>query len=133
MKGSPPPNTLYAKVFLVMPTIYFTAFVIQGSFLMNWDKIISFTNKKIRKKLKVLVALLINQKIGGHLGFLPRSFSYQNHSIKIMRKPFIQKKYANFVLIIPLRRAKIQTCIDSKTFRNYIKKQVFSTESKKRH
>jgi len=36
-----------------------------------------------------------------------------------MRKPLSQKKkYANFVLIIPLRRAKIKTCIDSKTFRN---------------
>ena len=35
---------------------------------------ISFTNKKIRKNLKVLVAFLINQKIGGQLGFLPRSF-----------------------------------------------------------
>ena len=35
---------------------------------------ISFTNEKIRKKLKVLVAVLINQKIGGQLGFLPRSF-----------------------------------------------------------
>ena len=27
---------------------------------------ISFTNKKIRKKLKVLVAFFINQKIGGN-------------------------------------------------------------------
>ena len=35
---------------------------------------ISFTNKKIRKKLKVLVVFFINQKIGGQLGFLPRSF-----------------------------------------------------------
>ena len=79
---------------------------------------ISFTNKKIRKKLKILVAFLINQKIGGQLGFLPRSF-FSNQSIKIMRKPFSQKKkYANFVLIIPLQRAKIKTCIDSKTFRN---------------
>ena len=59
---------------------------------MNWDKIISFTNKKIRKKLKVLGAFLINQKIGGQLGFLPRSFFYQNHSMKIMRKPFSRKK-----------------------------------------
>ena len=30
---------LYAKVFLVISTIYSTAFVIQGSFLWNWDKI----------------------------------------------------------------------------------------------
>ena len=35
---------------------------------------ISFTNKNIRKKLKVLVAFLTNQKIGGQLGFLPRFF-----------------------------------------------------------
>ena len=35
---------------------------------------LSYTNKKIRKKLKVLVAFLINQKIGGQLGFLPCSF-----------------------------------------------------------
>ena len=34
----------------------------------------SFTNKNIRKELKVLVAFLINQKIGGQIGFLPRSF-----------------------------------------------------------
>ena len=65
----------------------------------------SFTNNKIRKKLKVLVAFLINQKIGGQLGFVPSSFF-----LKIMRKPFSQKKkkYANFILIIPLRRAKIK-------------------------
>ena len=31
--------TLYAKLFLVISTIYSTAFVIQGSFLMNWDEI----------------------------------------------------------------------------------------------
>ena len=35
---------------------------------------ISFTNKNIHKKLKVLVAFLSNQKIGGQLGLLPRSF-----------------------------------------------------------
>ena len=35
---------------------------------------ISFTNKKIRKKFKVLVAFFVNQKIGGQLGFLPPSF-----------------------------------------------------------
>ena len=35
---------------------------------------VSFTNKKIRKKLKVLVPSFINQKIEGQLGFLPRSF-----------------------------------------------------------
>ena len=57
-----------------MSTIYSTAFVIQGSFLMNWDKIISFTNEKIRRKLKALVDFLINQKIEGQLGLLPHSF-----------------------------------------------------------
>ena len=30
---------LYAKVFLVISTIYSAAFVIQMSFLRNWDKI----------------------------------------------------------------------------------------------
>ena len=30
--------TLYAKVFLVVSTIFSTAFLIQGSFLKNWDK-----------------------------------------------------------------------------------------------
>ena len=35
---------------------------------------ISFTNKKIRKKIKVLVPFLINQKIGGQLGFLAALF-----------------------------------------------------------
>ena len=29
---------LYAKVFLVISTIFSTAFLIQGSFLKNWDK-----------------------------------------------------------------------------------------------
>ena len=67
-----------------MSTIYSTAFVIQGSFLMNWDKIISFTNKKIRKKLKVLVAFLSNQKnwwatrVPPPLFFLSKSFD-QNY------------------------------------------------------
>ena len=31
--------TLYAKVFVVISTIYSTTFVIQRSFLRNWDKI----------------------------------------------------------------------------------------------
>ena len=70
-----------------------------------------FTNENFRKKLKVLVAFLSNQKIGGQLGFLPLFFS-QNLPIKTMRKPFSQKnKYANFVLIIYVRIAKIKTCI----------------------
>ena len=53
-----------------------------------------------------------------------------------MRKPFSQKKYiknANLVLIIPLRRAKIKTCIDSKRSEIKLKKQGFFTESKERH
>ena len=29
---------LYAKIFLVISTIYSTAFLIQGSFLKNWGK-----------------------------------------------------------------------------------------------
>ena len=41
MTGSSPPKylALYAKVLLVISTIYSTAFLIQGSFLKNWDKI----------------------------------------------------------------------------------------------
>ena len=41
IRGFVPQNylALYAKVFLVISTIYSTAFVIQGSFLKNWDKI----------------------------------------------------------------------------------------------
>ena len=35
---------------------------------------ISFTNKNIRKILKVLVAFLSNQKIGGHLVSSPAPF-----------------------------------------------------------
>ena len=47
MWGSCPPKylALYAKVFLVISTIYSTAFVIQGSFLKNWDKNLSFSVK----------------------------------------------------------------------------------------
>ena len=39
--GSFPPQyvDLYAEVFLIIFTIYSTAFVIQDSFLKNWDKI----------------------------------------------------------------------------------------------
>ena len=59
---------------------------------------VSFTNKNIRKQLKVLAAFLSNQKTGGQLGLLPRSFFSQNHSIKTMRKPISQKnKFTNFV------------------------------------
>ena len=41
MRGSSPPKylALYAKVFLVISTIYSTAFLIQGSFLKKWDKL----------------------------------------------------------------------------------------------
>ena len=40
MRGSSPPKclTLYAKVSLVISIIYSTVFLIQGSFLENWDK-----------------------------------------------------------------------------------------------
>ena len=40
MRGSSPPKypALYAKVFLVISTTYSTAFVIQESFIKNWDK-----------------------------------------------------------------------------------------------
>ena len=43
MRGSPPPYTsLFAlKYFLVILTIYSMAFVIQGSFLRNRDKILT--------------------------------------------------------------------------------------------
>ena len=37
--------TLYAKVFLVISTIYSTAFVIQRSFLRNWDQNLRFSVK----------------------------------------------------------------------------------------
>ena len=78
----------------------------------------SFTNKNIRKKLKILVAFLINQKIGGQLGFLPRSFFLKIIRSKLWESHLAKKKNANFFLIIPLWRAKIKTCIDSKTSRN---------------
>ena len=40
MRGYSPPKylVLYAKVFLVISTIYSMAFLIQVSFLKNWDK-----------------------------------------------------------------------------------------------
>ena len=70
---------------------------------------ISFTNENVRKKLKVLVAFLSTQKIGGQLRLLPLLFSH-NHLIKTMGNPFSQiNKYANFALIIHLRRAEIKT------------------------
>ena len=51
-----------------------------------------------------------------------------------MRKPFSQKKIANFVLIIPLRRAKIKNMHWFKNVQKLNKKkQVFLTESKERH
>ena len=52
---------------------------------------IFFTYENIRKKLKVIVAFLSNQKIGGQLGLLSRSF-FQNLPIKTMKKPFCPKK-----------------------------------------
>ena len=72
----------------------------------------SFTNENVRKKLEVLVAFLSTQKIGGQLGllsppFFSKSFD-QNYG-----KPLSQiNKYANFALIIHLRRAKIKTWIN---------------------
>ena len=44
MRGSTPTKylALHAKVFLVISTIYSTAFLIQGSFLKSWDKNLSF-------------------------------------------------------------------------------------------
>ena len=68
--------------------------------------------KTFDKELKVLVAFLITQKIGGQLGLFPLLFS-QNNSIKTMGKPISQiNKYANFALIIHLRRAEIKTWIN---------------------
>ena len=52
----------------------------------------SFTNKKIRKKLKVLVAFLINQKIGGQLGFVPRSFFLKIIRSKLWESHWAKKK-----------------------------------------
>ena len=47
MRGSPPPNTvaLYAKVFLVISTIYSTAFVIQGVILNELGQNLSLSVK----------------------------------------------------------------------------------------
>ena len=41
MRGSPPPKypVLYSELFLVVSTVCSMAFVIQGSFLKNWEKI----------------------------------------------------------------------------------------------
>ena len=44
---------------------------------------IIFTNENVRKKLQVLVALLSNQKIGGRLGLLPRSFFLKIFLLKL--------------------------------------------------
>ena len=44
---------------------------------------IFFTNENVRKKLKVIVAFLSNQKIGGQLGFLPRSFFLKIFRLKL--------------------------------------------------
>ena len=53
---------------------------------------ISFTNKKIRKKLKVLVAFLINQQIGGQLGFLHCSFFLKIIRSKLWESHLAKKK-----------------------------------------
>ena len=44
---------------------------------------ILFTNENVRKKVKVLVAFLSNQKIGGQLGLLPRSFFLKIFRLKL--------------------------------------------------
>ena len=60
---------------------------------------ISFPNKNVRKKLKVLVVFLSTQKLEGNWASSPAIS--QNHSIIIMGKSFSQiNKYANFALII---------------------------------
>ena len=47
--GLSPPQylALYAKLYLVIPTIYSMAFVIKGSFLKNWDKIQALVQRAI--------------------------------------------------------------------------------------
>ena len=67
-RGISPPEylALYAKVFLVISTIYSTAFLIQGWFLKNWDKFIPpyrilfahFMTKKFRVSVIVSYALV---------------------------------------------------------------------------
>ena len=64
--------------------------------------------------MKVLVAFLSNQEIGGQLNLLPHPFA-QNRMIKTKRKPFSKKnQYAIFVVIIYLRRAKIKHALIQK-------------------
>ena len=53
---------------------------------------IFLTYENVRKSLKVIVAFISNQKIGGQLGLLPRCFFSQNLPIKTMKKPFSQKQ-----------------------------------------
>ena len=78
-----------------------------------------FININVRKKLKVLVAFLSNQKIEGQLSLLPHSFFLKIVRSKLRKSHLAkQKKNANFVLSIHVRRAKIKTRINSKTFRN---------------
>ena len=52
----------------------------------------SFTNKNIRKKLKVLVAFFSNQKIGGYLGFLSRFFFLNIIRSKLWESHLAKKK-----------------------------------------
>ena len=73
---------------------------------------IFFTNENVRKKLKVLVAFLSNQKIEGQLDLLPRSIFLKILQLKLWESHLAKKKYANFVLIIYVQRAKIKTCIN---------------------
>ena len=76
---------------------------------------ISFTNKKIRKKLKALVAFLINQNIGGQLGFLPAFFFLKIIRSKLWESHLAKKKkkYAN-----SSAENLCGECNDSKTFSN---------------
>ena len=87
---------------------------------------ISFTNKNIRKELKVLVSFISNQKPGGQLGLLPRSFFSQNRSIKTMRKPFSQKKICKFRFNYTSAESQNQNMHWLKNVQKLnIKKQVF--------
>ena len=46
---------------------------------------IFFTYENVRKKLKVIVAFLSNQKIGGQLGLLPRTFFLKIFRLKLWK------------------------------------------------
>ena len=52
---------------------------------------IFFINENVRKKLKVLVAFLSNQKIGGQLGLLSRSFFLKIFQLKLWESHLAKK------------------------------------------